>query len=95
MDQIKIFESLLLLNERIEGLLARVDYFSYNVQPQLKPLMTLSDNKRKNVLKDVKLMTEYFPVSKRESVKTSLKPVVETLYQVELMIVTIIITVLM
>ena len=95
MDQIKIFESLLLLNERIEGLLARVDYFSYNVQPQLKPLMTLSDSKRKNVLKDVKLMSEYFPVSKRESVKTSLKPVVETLYQVELMIVTIIITVLM
>ena len=86
MDQIKIFESLLLLNERIEGLLARVDYFSYNVQPQLKPLMTLSDNKRKNVLKDTKLMTEYFPVNKRESVKTSLKPVVETLYQVELMI---------
>ena len=82
MENNRIFESLLLLNDRIEGLLARIDFYSLELQKQLGGIMTLSDSKRKAILKDQKLMAEYFPPNQRESVKALLKPVVETLHQV-------------
>ena len=77
-----MFESLILLNDRIEGLLARVDFYSYEVQRQMRGVMELSESKRKAILKDQKLLAEYFPLNQRESVKAAIKPVVETLYQV-------------
>ena len=81
----RIFESLIILNERIEGLLARVDYAAQEAkrpQSDLHIFELITTNSRmKNVLKDPKLFAEHFPLSKRESMKSSLKPHVDTFLQ--------------
>ena len=86
MGESRIFESLIILNERIEGLLARVDYAAQEAKRPQSDLhifeLITTNNKMRNVLKDQKLFTDHFPYNKRESLKGSLKPHVETFLQI-------------
>ena len=83
MENLRIFESLIILNERIEGFLARIDFLSNdpeNPKSELKFLATLQENKK--IMKDKRLFYEHFPEDKRDGLKTILKPYVETLLQI-------------
>ena len=42
----------------------------------------IPENKRKLSIKDPKLFTEYFPIEQRETIRTHLKPWVETYLQI-------------
>ena len=75
MENLRIFESLIILNERIEGFLARIDFLSNdpeNPKSELKFLATLQENKK--IMKDKRLFYEHFPEDKRDGLKTILKP---------------------
>lgn len=82
----RIFESLIILNERIEGLIARVDYAASDAADPQSDLhvfeLITTNSKMKNVLKEQKLFTDYFPYNRRESIKGTLKPFVETFLQI-------------
>ena len=83
MENLRIFESLVILNERIEGFLARIDFLSNdpeNSRSELRFLATLQDNKK--IMKDKRLFFEHFPEEKRDGYRTILKPYVETLLQI-------------
>ena len=85
MDTSGVFESLIILNERIEGLLSRIDFISNdsdNPKSDIYFINKIPENKRKTFIKDPKLFNEYVPLGQRESLKTFLKPVVETYLQI-------------
>ena len=83
MENLRIFESLIILNERIEGFLARIDFLSNdpeNPRSELKFLAILQDNKK--IMKEKRLFYEHFPEDKRDGYRAVLKPYVETLLQI-------------
>ena len=85
MDTSGVFESLIILNERIEGLLSRIDFISNdsdNLKSDIYFINKIPENKRKTFIKDPKLFNEYVPLGQRESLKNFLKPVVETYLQI-------------
>ena len=90
MTEKRIFESLIIINERIEGLLARLDYAAQdaaNAQSDLNVFTSImKSGKIKNIHKEGKKVWEMFldhvPHSRRELMKGSLKPCVETFLQI-------------
>ena len=85
MDGPRIFESVVILNDRLQGLLARFDFLSSeldNTKSELDFLNKIPVNKKKNILKDQKQFAEHFPLEQRESIKTALKPHMDTLLQI-------------
>ena len=85
MDGPRIYESVIVLNDRLEGLLARFDFLSSeidNPKSELDFLNQIPVNKKKNILKDQKQFAEHFPLDQRESIKTALKPHMDTLLQI-------------
>ena len=85
MGDSRIYESLVIINKRIEGLLTRVDHAANEAANPKSDLHIFeritTEGKMKNVLKDQKLFTENFPYHKRESMKSFLKPYIDTLHQ--------------
>ena len=90
MSEARIFESLIIINERIEGLLARLDYAAQDAANSQSDLYVftsiMNSGKIKNLHKEAKKVWEMFqdlvPQNKRELVKGSLKPCVETFLQI-------------
>ena len=85
MESFGIYETIIIVNERVEGLLARIDFLSNemdNPKSDLRFFSSIPENKRKLSLKDPKLFSEYFPIEQRETIRTLLKPWVETYLQV-------------
>ena len=85
MESLGIYETIIIVNERVEGLLARMDFLSNemdNPKSDLRFFSSIPENKRKLSLKDPKLFSEYFPIEQRETIRTLLKPWVETYLQV-------------
>ena len=85
MESLGIYETIIIVNERVEGLLARIDFLSNemdNPKSDLRFFSSIPENKRKLSLKDPKLFSEYFPIEQRETIRTLLKPWVETYLQV-------------
>ena len=90
MTEARIFESLIIINERIEGLLARLDYAAQDAANSQSDLYVftsiMNSGKIKNLHKEAKKVWEMFqelvPQNKRELVKGSLKPCVETFLQI-------------
>ena len=90
MSEARIFESLIIINERIEGLLARLDYTAQdaaNAQSDLYVFTSImKSGKIKNINKEGKKVWEMFgdhvPHNRRELMKGSLKPCVETFLQI-------------
>ena len=85
MEGPRIYESVIILNDRLEGLLARFDFLSSeidNPKSELDFLNQIPVSKKKNILKDQKQFAEHFPLDQRESVKTALKPHIDTLLQI-------------
>ena len=90
MTEKRIFESLIIINERLEGLLARLDYAAQdaaNAQSDLHFFTSIiKSGKIKNIHKEAKkvweMFLDQFPNSRRELMKGSLKPCVETLLQI-------------
>ena len=90
MTEARIFESLIIINDRIKGLLARLDYAAQdaaNAQSDLYVFTTIMQSgKIKNIHKEGKKVWEMFvdhvPQNRRELMKGSLKPCVETFLQI-------------
>ena len=90
MTEKRIFESLIIINERIEGLLARLDYAAQdaaNAQSDLYVFTSImKSGKIKNIHKEGKkfweMFVEHVPHNRRELMKGSLKPCVETFLQI-------------
>ena len=85
MDSLGIYENIIIVNERVEGLLARIDFLSSemdNPKSDLRFFSSVPENKRKLALREPKLIAEYFPTEQRETIKTHLKPWVETYLQI-------------
>jgi len=85
MDSLGIYETVIIVNDRVEGLLARIDFLSSemdNPKSDLRFFSLIPEGKRKLSLKDPKLFSEYFPIEQRETIRTHLKPWVETYLQI-------------
>ena len=85
MDSLGIYETIIIVNDRVEGLLARIDFLSSemdNPKSDLRFFSLIPEGKRKLSLKDPKLFSEYFPIEQRETIRTHLKPWVETYLQI-------------
>ena len=104
MESLGIYETIIILSDRVEGLLARMDFLSNEMDNPKSDLRfynsinfcvldfqdldffrflgLIPENKRKLSIKDPKLFTEYFPIEQRETIRTHLKPWVETYLQI-------------
>ena len=86
----RIFESLIIINERIKGLLARLDYAAQEAANAHSDLYVftsiMKSGKIKNIHKEGKkvweMFVEHVPFNRRELMKGSLKPSVETFLQI-------------
>ena len=82
MDDPRLYESVIILNDRLHGLLARADYLATEIDDNTDMDFLNKMNKKKNILKDQKLFAEVFPLDQRENIKTNLKPHMDTLLQI-------------
>ena len=76
-----IFDSLIILNDEIEGLLARTDFTINeldNPKSVLALLCNIPEDKKKVLLRDQKQFSEYFTPTKREQLSEKLQPTIET-----------------